>query len=88
MIQIQHPCHQAVFINCMLLKSSLAVYREVAAQLLGPQGAAVRTEKEALRAIERTVTAKGPMILLGTYTGIVLYGELIFEVHSQNFTSI
>ncbi len=55
--------HQAVFINCMVLKSSLAIYKEVAAQL-SPQSA-VKTEKEALKVIEKTITSKGPMILLG-----------------------
>ena len=55
--------HQAVFINCMVLKSSMAIYKEVAAQLCPKE--TVRTEKEALRVIEKTITAKGPMILLG-----------------------
>jgi cell division control protein 6 len=59
--------YQAVFINCMVLKSSMAIYKEVAAQLCPTQ--AVKTEKEALRVIEKTITSKGPMILLGTGTG-------------------
>jgi Ni2+-binding GTPase involved in maturation of urease and hydrogenase len=55
--------YQAVFINCMVLKSSVAIYKEVAAQLCPSE--TVKTEKEALRLIEKTITSKGPMILLG-----------------------
>jgi cell division control protein 6 len=51
-----------VFINCMILKSSVGIYKEVAKQLNAKSAA--KGEKEALKEIEKIITAKGEMILL------------------------
>jgi hypothetical protein len=64
--------HQAVFINCMVLKSSMAIYREVATQLC-PKSL-VKNEKEALKVIEKKITSAGPMILLGKLQYRIYYG--------------
>jgi len=53
---------RTVFINCMVLKSSVAIYKEVAKQL--NKKSTAKSEKEALKEIEKVVTAKGDMILL------------------------
>ena len=55
--------YTTVFINCMILKSSVAIYKEVAKQLNKKTKA--KAEKEALKEIEKVITAKGEMILLG-----------------------
>ena len=52
-----------VFINCMILKSSVGIYKEVARQLNDKSEA--KGEKEALKEIEKVITSKGEMILLG-----------------------
>ena len=54
--------YKKIFINCMLLKSSIAIYREVAKQLnpnLTP-----KTEKDALKVIENAITTSKIMTLL------------------------
>jgi cell division control protein 6 len=53
---------KSIFINCMVLKSSIAIYREVAKQLapkLTP-----KTEKDALKVIENAITTSKTMTLL------------------------
>ena len=52
-----------VFINCMILKSSVGIYKEVARQLNNKS--VVKGEKDALKEIEKIITSKGEMILLG-----------------------
>jgi len=54
--------YKEIFINCMVLKSSIAIYREVAKQL-NPK-AAFKTERDALKVIEAAITASGEMVLL------------------------
>jgi len=54
--------YKAVFINCMVLKSSIAIYREVAKQL-NPK-TTPKTEKDALKVIETAITTTKEMILL------------------------
>ena len=56
--------YQTVFLNCMILKSSAAIFMEVAKQL-NKKWTAPKTEKESLKEIERVITAKGKTILLG-----------------------
>jgi len=54
--------YKSIFINCMVLKSSIAIYREVAKQLapkLTP-----KTEKDALKVIETAITTSKKMTLL------------------------
>jgi len=54
--------YKSIFINCMVLKSSIAIYREVAKQLapkLTP-----KTEKDALKVIENAITSGDTMTLL------------------------
>eukprot|EP00092_Neocalanus_flemingeri_P022153 GFUD01024029.1.p1 GENE.GFUD01024029.1~~GFUD01024029.1.p1 ORF type:complete len:772 (-),score=294.74 GFUD01024029.1:140-2455(-) len=54
--------YKSIFINCMVLKSSIAIYREVAKQLapkLTP-----KTEKDALKVIETAITTGKTMTLL------------------------
>jgi len=54
--------YNSIFINCMVLKSSIAIYREVAKQLapkLTP-----KTEKDALKVIETAITTAKTMTLL------------------------
>jgi len=54
--------YKSIFINCMVLKSSIAIYREVAKQLapkLTP-----KTEKDALKVIENAITTSKTMTLL------------------------
>ena len=54
--------YKSIFINCMVLKSSIAIYREVAKQL-NPKKVA-KTEKDALKTIESCVRSSKMMILL------------------------
>jgi len=54
--------YKSIFINCMVLKSSADIFKEVAKQM-NPKASA-KTEKEALKVIEKCLTAKGEMILL------------------------
>ena len=55
--------YKSVFLNCMVLKSSIQIFKEVAKQL-NPKTTA-KSEKEALKEIEKFTTGKGPMVLLG-----------------------
>ena len=48
----------------MILKSSINIYKEVAKQLSNKKGSCAKTEKEALKEIEKVITAKGETILL------------------------
>ena len=57
--------YKSVFLNCMVLKSSIAIFKEVVKQL-NPKTSA-KSEKEALKEIEKLTTGKGEMILLGKY---------------------
>ena len=54
--------YKYIFINCMVLKSSIAIYREVAKQLCPKKE--VKTERDALKVIETSIQASGSMILL------------------------
>jgi len=45
--------YKSIFINCMVLKSSIAIYREVAKQLV--PGKNPKTEKDALKTIEEAI---------------------------------
>ena len=54
--------YKSIFINCMVLKSSIAIYREVAKQL-NPKKEA-KTEKDALKTIESCIRSSKMMILL------------------------
>ena len=54
--------YKSIFINCMVLKSSIAIYREVAKQL-NPNKIA-KTEKDALKTIESCIRNSKMMILL------------------------
>ena len=54
--------YKSIFVNCMVLKSSIAIYREVAKQL-NPKKVA-KTEKDALKTIENCVQSSKTMILL------------------------
>ena len=54
--------YKSIFINCMVLKSSIAIYREVAKQL-NPNKIA-KTEKDALKTIETCIRNSKMMILL------------------------
>ena len=54
--------YKSIFINCMVLKSSIAIYREVAKQL-NPKKEA-KTEKAALKTIESCIRSSKMMILL------------------------
>jgi len=54
--------YRSVFINCMVLKSAIAIYREVAIQL-NPK-ANPKTEKAALKTIEEAITGTEEMTLL------------------------
>lgn len=54
--------YKSIFINCMVLKSSIAIYREVAKQL-NPKKVA-KTEKDALKVIEDSIRTSKMMILL------------------------
>jgi len=54
--------YKSIFINCMVLKSSIAIYREVAKQL-NPKKVA-KTEKDALKVIEESLRTSKMMILL------------------------
>ena len=57
--------YRTIFINCMILKSSINIYKEVAKQLSNKKASSsAKTEKEALREIEKVITAKGETILL------------------------
>ena len=53
---------KSIFINCMVLKSSIAIYREVCKQL-NPKKEA-KTEKDALKSIESSIRSSKMMILL------------------------
>ena len=62
--------YKSIFLNCMVLKSSIAIFKEVAKQLNPKSGA--KTEKEALKEIEKYTTGKGDVVLLGelfSFTG-------------------
>ena len=54
--------YKSIFINCMVLKSSIAIYREVSKQL-NPKKEA-KTEKDALKSIETSIRNSKMMILL------------------------
>ena len=54
--------YRSIFINCMVLKSAIAIYREVAAQLCPKSNP--KTEKATLKVIEEAVTSSKEMILL------------------------
>jgi len=54
--------YKYIFINCMVLKSSIAIYREVARQLCPKK--VVKTERDALKVIEANIQGSGNMILL------------------------
>ena len=54
--------YKSIFINCMMLKSSIAIYREVAKQL-APE-LTPKTEKDALKVIENAITTGTTMTLL------------------------
>jgi len=54
--------YKSIFINCMVLKSSIAIYREVAKQLSPKQ--IPKTEKDALKVIEASITSAKTMTLL------------------------
>merc|ERR1719244_603997 len=54
--------YKSIFINCMVLKSSIAIYREVAKQL-NPKKTP-KTEKDALKVIEAAITGSDSMTLL------------------------
>ena len=54
--------YKSIFINCMVLKSSIAIYREVAKQL-NPKKES-KTEKAALKTIESCIRSSKMMILL------------------------
>lgn len=54
--------YKSVFINCMVLKSSVAIYREVAKQL-NPK-TIPKTEKDSLKVIEAAIISGKEMILL------------------------
>ena len=54
--------YKSIFINCMVLKSSIAIYREVSKQL-NPKKEA-KTEKDALKNIEASIRSSKMMILL------------------------
>ena len=54
--------YEFIFINCMVLKSSIAIYREVAKKL-NPKKEP-KTEKDALKVIEAAITSGGCMKLL------------------------
>merc|ERR1719187_1000204 len=54
--------YKYIFINCMVLKSSIAIYREVAKQLCPKKE--VKTERDALKVIEASIQSSGSMILL------------------------
>jgi len=54
--------YKSIFINCMVLKSSIAIYREVAKQLAPKQ--TPKTEKDALKVIETAITSAKKMTLL------------------------
>jgi len=53
---------KSIFINCMVLKSSIAIYREVAKQLSPTKSP--KTEKDALKVIEAAITTSDSMTLL------------------------
>ena len=53
---------KSIVINCMVLKSSIAIYREVAKQLSPKQ--TPKTEKDALKVIETAITTAKSMTLL------------------------
>jgi len=54
--------YKSIFINCMVLKSSIAIYREVAKQLAPKM--TPKTEKDALKVIENAITTAKTMTLL------------------------
>merc|ERR1719153_1294513 len=54
--------YRSIFINCMVLKSSIAIYREVAMKLC--PGCNPKTEKAAMKIIEEEVTSCEDMVLL------------------------
>jgi len=54
--------YRSIFINCMVLKSSIAIYREVASKLC--PGCNPKTEKAAMKIIEEAVRSSKEMILL------------------------
>ena len=54
--------YKSIFINCMVLKSSIAIYREVAKQLAPKQ--TPKTERDALKAIKTAITTSKKMTLL------------------------
>ena len=54
--------YRSIFINCMVLKSSIAIYHEVASKLC--PGCNPKTEKAALKIIEKAVTSSEEMVLL------------------------
>ena len=54
--------YRSIFINCMVLKSAIAIYREVATQL-NPKSNP-KTEKAALKTIEEAITDTEEMTLL------------------------
>jgi len=54
--------YKSIFINCMVLKSSVAIYREVA-KALNPKSTA-KSERDAIKVIETAIVGSGEMILL------------------------
>lgn len=54
--------YKSIFINCMVVKSSIAIYREVAKQLCPKKSP--KTEKDALKVIENAITTSDSMTLL------------------------
>ncbi len=71
--------YKSVFLNCMVLKSSIQIFKEVAKQL-NPKTSA-KSEKEALKEIEKFTTGKGPMVLLGNNKYEIkpnIFGILLF----------
>ncbi|KAM4623254.1 cell division control protein 6 homolog [Discoglossus pictus] len=54
---------KTVYINCMSLRSSQAVFRAIAEEISG-DGKALPTGKDMVRSLEKLVTSKGPIIFL------------------------
>ena len=54
--------YKSIFINCMVLKSSISIYREVVKQLVPKL--APKTEKDALKVIQNAITTGNSMTLL------------------------
>ena len=54
--------YKSIFINCMVLKSSIAIYREIAKKLCSKKSP--KTEKNALKVIENAITTSDAMTLL------------------------